>query len=201
MPRVSWLFLKRFIKRPMQVASVIPSSKVLVAKVAERFEFDKAKVVAEFGPGEGVHTRELVKRLPADGKLLLFEIDPDLATHLREEFAGDTRIEVLETDAAELPNELAQRQIAHCDYVLSGIPFSIMEPQKKKKLLQAIHDSLRPEPHSAFIIYQVTSELKQHAAPFFPDFDSEYCVQNIPPMFVIKFWRMPRQAGENKVAA
>jgi phospholipid N-methyltransferase len=123
-----------------------------------------------------------------DSRLLLFELDPELANHLRHHFREDARISVLNTDAANLPNELAAMCIEHCDYVVSGIPFSTMEIRKKRLLLQRIHESLAPNDESAFIIYQVTNELTGHAK-LFPRVKSEYCLQNIPPMFVTVFYK------------
>jgi phospholipid N-methyltransferase len=185
---MSVIFLKRFLQRPFQVASIIPSSKALIRKVAGKMDFSGPRVIAEFGPGEGCHTREIVNRMHADSRLLLFELDPELAQHLEEQFSADPRVTVLHQDAAELPNELAKREIAHCDYVVSGIPFSILEPGKKRQLLQHTYDSLAPHPRSAFIIYQVTNELVNHCRHF-ARVESEYCLQNIPPMFVSKFYR------------
>ena len=172
----------------MQVASIVPSSKVLIDRVAGKFDFSVPRIIAEFGPGEGCHTREMVKRMHPDSRLLLFELDPEFANHLRHYFRDDSRVSVLNTDAANLPNELASMGIQHCDYVVSGIPFSTMEIGKKRLLLQRIHESLAPNHESAFIIYQVTNELRGHAK-LFPRFKSEYCLQNIPPMYVIKFYK------------
>jgi len=172
----------------MQVASIIPSSKILIDRVASKFDFSGPRIIAEFGPGEGCHTREIVKRMHPDSRLLLFELDPELANHLRQHFRDDARISVLNTDAANLPGELASLGIEHCDYVVSGIPFSTMEIKKKRLLLQRIHESLAPKPHAAFIIYQVTNELRGHTK-FFARAKSEYCLQNIPPMFVTVFFK------------
>ena len=185
---MSVIFLKRFLQRPFQVASIIPSSKTLIRKVSSKMDFNGPRVIAEFGPGEGCHTREIVARMDADSRLLLFELDPELARHLEEQFSADPRVTVLHQDAAELPTELTRRGIAHCDYVVSGIPFSILEPGKKKQLLQHTYDSLAPHPRSAFIIYQVTNELVNHCRHF-ARVESEYCLQNLPPMFVSKFYR------------
>lgn len=172
----------------MQVASIVPSSRALVRKVASRINFDVARTIVEFGPGEGCHTREIVRRMHADANLLLFELDPQLATYLAEQFQSDSRVSVLNTDAAELPVELLKRGLSHCDYVVSGIPFSILELNKKRELLRAVHDSLAPRPHAAFIIYQVTKELVAHCRHF-ARIESQYCLQNIPPMFVTTFFR------------
>jgi phospholipid N-methyltransferase len=151
-------------------------------------DFSRPRVIAEFGPGEGCHTREIVSRMTADSRLLLFELDPELAGHLEDQFRDDVRVTVLNIDACDLPNQLLQRGINHCDYVVSGIPFSILEPGKKRELLQATFDSLSATPESAFIIYQVTNELVGHCRHF-PHVESEYCLQNIPPMFVTKFYK------------
>jgi phospholipid N-methyltransferase len=185
---MSVIFLKRFLQRPFQVASIVPSSKTLIRKVASKMDFSRPRVIAEFGPGEGCHTREIARRMTADSQLLLFELDPELAGHLGRQFDSDPRVTVLNADAADLPHHLLQRGIGHCDYVVSGIPFSILEPGKKRELLQSTFDSLAATPDSAFIIYQVTNELVGHCRHF-PHVESEYCLQNIPPMFVTKFYR------------
>ena len=36
------------------------------------------------GPGEGCHTREIVRRMHPESRLILFELDPELAQHLTE---------------------------------------------------------------------------------------------------------------------
>lgn len=173
----------------MQVASIVPSSKQLIRRVASKFDFSEPRVIAEYGPGEGCHTREIVQRMHPKSTLLLFELDPELASHLTHQFRHDPRIHVINANANEISAELNKRGIEHCDYVVSGIPFSTMEINKKRALLQKTFDALSPKPTSAFIIYQVTNELRQHATVF-PHAESEYCLQNIPPMFVTVFYKL-----------
>ena len=59
---MSALFFKRFLQRPLQVASIIPSSKALVQRVSSKIDFSRPLVIAEYGPGEGVHSREIARR-------------------------------------------------------------------------------------------------------------------------------------------
>ncbi len=157
---VSALFFKRFLKRPFQIASIVPSSKALVERVASKMDFSQRRVIAEYGPGEGVHSREISRRMTADSHLLLFELD----------------------------GAFARDGFPECDYILSGIPFSILPIEKKRALLQKTYDALAP--NGAFIIYQVTNELKQHAT-LFEHGESEYFLQNIPPMFITVFHKTP----------
>jgi phospholipid N-methyltransferase len=132
-----------------------------------------------------------------DSQLFLFELDPAFSRDLERQFASDPRVHVINRDAASLSEELALRGIAHCDYILSGIPFSILEIKKKRALLQDTYDALRPG--GAFIIYQVTNELRQHAT-FFDRAESEYCLQNIPPMFVTVFQKAKTRNGHVRTA-
>jgi phospholipid N-methyltransferase len=181
---VSALFFKRFLKRPFQIASIVPSSRAMVERVASKMDFSQRRVIAEYGPGEGVHSREIARRMTTDSHLLLFELDPAFARDLERQFADDPRVHVIHGDAASLPFELKRHGIACCDYILSGIPFSILKIEKKRALLRKTYDALAP--NGIFIIYQVTNELKQHAT-LFEHGKSEYFLQNIPPMFITVF--------------
>ena len=192
---VSALFFKRFLKRPFQIASIVPSSKALVERVASKMDFSQARVIAEYGPGEGVHSREIARRMSADSHLLLFELDAAFSRALERQFAGDPRVHVIHGDAASLPFELKRRGIACCDYILSGIPFSILKIDKKRALLRKTYDALGPS--GSFIIYQVTNELKQHAT-IFERAESEYFLQNIPPMFITVFHKTPWLQGRER---
>jgi phospholipid N-methyltransferase len=181
---MSVLFFKRFLQRPWQVASIMPSSKALVERVAGKMDFSQPRVIAEYGPGEGVHSREIARRMTADSHFLLFELDAAFSRDLKRQFADDPRVHVVHGDAARLPLELQRRGFPPCDYILSGIPFSILKIDKKRALLQKTYDALAPG--GSFIIYQVTNELKQHAT-LFECVESEYFLQNIPPMFITVF--------------
>ena len=181
---MSKLFLKRFLKRPFQIASIVPSSKALVERVGSKMDFTKPRVIAEYGPGEGVHSREIARRMTPDSHLLLFELDAALARTLERQFANDPRVQVIHGDAASLPYELKRHGFTSCDYILSGIPFSILKIDKKRALLRKTYDALKEG--GKFIIYQVTNELKQHATVF-QSAESEYFLQNIPPMFITVF--------------
>jgi phospholipid N-methyltransferase len=194
---MSVLFFKRFLKRPLQIASIVPSSKALVERVASKIDFDRARVIAEYGPGEGAHSRELAERMRPDAQLLLFELDPAFSGDLARQFANDRRLQVINANAATIRSELTRRGIAHCDYIVSGIPFSILELEKKRDLLRKTHDALAPG--GAFIIYQVTNELRQHATDF-ARAESEYFLQNIPPMFITVFYKSAMPNGSNGAA-
>lgn len=178
------LLFRRFLADPMRIAYVLPSSKQLIGRVLRDLDFSVAKVLVEFGGGEGCYTRELVKRLAPDAKLIVFEIDRELAAHLRKQFRGDERVIVSEVDAAHFREELRRHKLPEADYVISGIPFSYIPTAKKKALLQAVHDGLAER--GVFFAYQMTAELKGHGR-MFAQCEVSYFLANIPPMFVLAF--------------
>lgn len=193
---MSAIFLKRFLRSPFKVASIVPSSKTLIRKVSDKMDHRSPRVIAEYGPGEGCHTREIAKRMHPKSHLLLFEIDPELCGHLTKQFASDPRVSVHNQDCANLPEVLSQKGLSHCDYIVSGIPFSILEKDKKREILDKTFDVLAPESHTAFIIYQVTNELRTRGhCDHFARAESEYCLRNMPPMFVTKFFKMDAPTG------
>ncbi|MFQ6034560.1 MAG: ribose ABC transporter ATP-binding protein [Sedimentisphaerales bacterium] len=67
-------FAYEFFKYPIQIGTFTQSSKVVAKKMAEEIN-DSAKVV-EFGAGTGSVTAEILKRLPENGRLTCFEINP-----------------------------------------------------------------------------------------------------------------------------
>src|SRR3977135_131953 len=192
---MSALFFKRFLQRPFQIATIVPSSKALVERFARKMDFSQPRVIAEYGPGEGVHSREIVRRMSPGSQLLLFELDPAFSRDLRRQFADDPRVHVINWVAARFLEELECRGISHCDYILSGIPFSILEIKKKRALLAKTYEALAEG--GRFIIYQVTNALRQHVT-LFDRAESEYVLQNIPPMFITVFHKMNRRNGHRR---
>lgn len=188
---MSLLLLKRFLQRPRQVAYIVPSSRVLRKKVAAQMDLSRPRVVVEFGPGEGCHARHLLKVLPPGSRLLLIELDPILVPHLQKQFAGVPEVSIHHCDAARVVEILRAEGMDYCDYIVSGIPFSLMPQPQKAVILEQALQALRPEPHSALITYQVSKELDEngHCSHFGRRFH-EFCLANVPPMWVSVFHRL-----------
>src|SRR2546426_7020188 len=116
---MSALFFKRFLKRPFQIASIVPSSKALVERVADKIDFDGARVIAEYGPGEGVHSREIARRMRRDCQLLLFELGPAFSRGFQRPFCHHAPGPVINDKAAPPLLGLRRRGIDACDFIAS----------------------------------------------------------------------------------
>jgi len=69
------------------------------------------------------------------------EIDPMLADYLRAEYTG---VEVLVGDAAELERLFAEHRVSAVDAVVSGLPWSLIDPGAQRAIVDATARSLRP---------------------------------------------------------
>lgn len=181
---MSLLFFKRVLANPLRVGYVVPSSPFLTRQTAKRIDFSKPRVVVELGPGEGCHTRQIVKRMGPDSKLILLELDSEFAAHLKKYFANDPRVVVIHSDALHLPQALSDNGVTQCDYIVSGIPFLVVPEEIRNQILQNIANAMTKE--SRFITYQVTDQLCGHSH-LFKLAGREYCPLNIPPINVFEF--------------
>jgi 16S rRNA (adenine1518-N6/adenine1519-N6)-dimethyltransferase len=94
----------------------------VLAQIADALELTGDETVVEIGPGRGALTRHLAGRAR---RLVLIELDRALAANLREEFAGDPAVEVVEADV--LKSDIAE--LAGGRYVLVGnVPYYITTP-------------------------------------------------------------------------
>jgi phospholipid N-methyltransferase len=57
------------------VGSMIPSSRFLATKMLKNIPFDQAKVIVELGPGTGIFTEKIMKRLNPDTHLVVIELN------------------------------------------------------------------------------------------------------------------------------
>ncbi|KAB2639461.1 MAG: methyltransferase domain-containing protein [Verrucomicrobia bacterium] len=179
---MSLLFFKRLLANPIQVGYLVPSSPFLTRKTAKRIDFSKPRVVVELGPGEGCHTRQIARRMDPASRLILIELDGLFAEHLERQFHQDKRVTVVHGDALHLPETLENLGCAVPDYIVSGIPFTIMERQLREQLLASIARAMGPD--SVFITYQFSLQLSEHE--LFDLKRSEHCLFNVPPLNVLE---------------
>lgn len=181
---MSLLFLRRVLANPLRVGYVVPSSSFLTRQTAKCLDYSRPRVVVELGPGEGCHSRQILRRMCPESKLLLLELDEAFANHLKRQFAGDARVVVIHADARHLKAELNAAGIIRCDYIVSGLPFFLIKEPVKRELLIAISDAMDHE--TVFVTYQVSLELADEAELFRLS-HKKYCPLNIPPINILEF--------------
>ncbi len=180
-------FLKGFLRNPKEVGSVIPSSRFLTRRVLECGAVDKARVIVELGPGTGVFTGEILKRMRPDAKLVAVEINPKFVKMLRTSYL-DPRLSVYEGSASDLEKALIEAGTSQADLVVSGIPFSTLARETRRETLEAARRVLAPGGH--FVAYQVRSHVRRFADPVFGPGETHREFLNLPPMRIY-VWQRP----------
>src|SRR5205823_5572245 len=137
----SLLFWRQYLRRPLGVGAIAPSSSSLARAMVEVLGATAGDMVVELGPGTGVFTEQLLKAGIARDRLILIESDRRFAGFLRNAFKGVT---VINGDARRLPAILAKRGCAQVSRILSGLPLRSMASEMRTDIAHAMSQSLEP---------------------------------------------------------
>lgn len=172
------IFIKEFIKHPLQIGSVIPSSRFLERRIVEAADIATAKVVVELGPGTGGTTRAILRTMPQHARLLCIEINPHF--HALVSKIEDSRLIVHLGSASELRQIMSTYDLETPNAVVSGIPFSTLSKSVATQIIEAITSSLAWDGY--FVAYQVSKRLATLCQPFLGSCHTTVEYFNIPPM-------------------
>jgi phospholipid N-methyltransferase len=181
-----WMFFRGFIKHPVMVGSVIPSSKMLIDKMLEPVDWANCRLFVEYGPGVGTFTQQILERLAPDATLLTIDTNPDFTDYLNRKFT-DSRLVAVTGSAADVRGIMEASGFAQADFILSGLPFSTLPPGVGDKIAEQTAAALRPG--GAFLVYQFSPKVRQYIAPFFKRIDRGFEWRNIPPATLFWAWK------------
>ena len=176
-------FFSEFLKHPLQVASIIPSSRFVERRIVETAGVDFAKSIIELGPGTGGTTRAILNAMAPQARLLSIEINPrlyELVTRIRDE-----RFIAHNGSAEDLPEILSAYGVGIPEVLISGIPFSTISRSSGSKILEAISSVLAPG--GRFVAYQVSSHVASICRPFLGTAQVEVQLFNIPPLRIYRW--------------
>lgn len=185
-----WQFLRGFLKNPVMVGSVIPSSRVLIEKMLNPVDWDATKVFVEYGPGVGTFTRPILDKLTPDAKLVAIDTNAEFTNYLRDSI-DDERLIAVTGSAADVEKILSDRGLESADFVLSGLPFSTLPPGVGEKIAEATARVIRPG--GAFLVYQFSPKVLDFIKPWFERVDRGFEWINVPPATLFWAWREPGQ--------
>jgi phospholipid N-methyltransferase len=182
-PSPKWQFLRGFLKNPVMVGSVIPSSRVLINKMLGPVDWANTKLFVEYGPGVGTFTRPVLEKLGNDGRLVTIDTNPDFTRYLKESI-DDPRLIAINGSAADVEKILADHKLGSADYVLSGLPFSTLPAGVGDAIAEATSNVIRPG--GAFLVYQFSPKVRDFIQPYFAPIKRGFEWINVPPATL--FW-------------
>jgi len=172
------MFASQFLKHPVMIGSIIPSSRFLIDRMLAPVDWSRADVFVEYGPGVGTITRPILDRMKPDARLIAIDTNQDFCAYLREEIA-DPRLSVVNRSAADLEAILADHGLSGADYVISGLPFSTLPQGVGPAIVKATRQMLRPG--GIFLVYQFSPKVRDFLAAEFTTIDHAFELINIPP--------------------
>lgn len=172
------LFARSFFKHPNMVGWFLPSSPFLVDEVLKQIDWDKARVIVEYGPGVGAFTMRLLERMRPDAKLIALEINPDFYRYLSDSL-HDPRLELVRESAADIDKVLARLGFSHADYVISGIPFKTLPDALRDVIVRKTHSVLHP--NGTFLVYQFSDAVRPYLERVFGRVSRNFELLNILP--------------------
>jgi phosphatidylethanolamine/phosphatidyl-N-methylethanolamine N-methyltransferase len=142
-------FLKEFVTNPQNVGAITPSSEELAVALAGSIDWDRVRVVAEYGPGLGSITRAILERL--DGQdFFAIELNEAYADALSEQFPD---LQVYRDSAANIEQIAATHGSTPIDAVVSSLPWANFSEDLQDELLDATMNVLAPDGQFATFSY------------------------------------------------
>ncbi len=141
----------------------------------------------ELGPGTGVVTREILRRMRPDARLLSLEVNPIFVDQCRR--IGDPRLTLRRACASQLPTILDEEGMDGVDAVVSSLPLSIMDDDLVERILHESRASLQP--HGRFIQYQYSLTGYARMTTHYPSVAVAFTPLNVPPAFVYTCFKQP----------
>ena len=188
-PSPQWQFLRGFLKHPVMVGSVIPSSRVLIERMLRPVDWKNTRLFVEYGPGVGTFTRPVLEKLGPDATLVAIDTNADFINYLTESIA-DPRLAAVTGSASDVEKILNERGLGQADYVLSGLPFSTLPPGVGDAIAEATAKVIRPG--GAFLVYQFSPKVRDFIAPYFERIERGFEWVNVPPATLFWAWREPK---------
>ena len=180
------MFVRGFIKHPVMVGSIVPSSPTLIRHMLRPVDWKNTKLFVEYGPGVGTFCRPVLERLPRDGQLIVIDTNPLYIDYLKATIS-DSRFTPVLGSAADVEQIVRAHGHDHADYVLSGLPFSTLPDGIGPAIAAATHRVLRPG--GAFLVYQFSAKARDFMARHFTHIDAGFEPLNVLPCKLFWGWK------------
>jgi phospholipid N-methyltransferase len=177
------VFIQEFLKHPLQIGSIIPSSHSLERRIVEASGVASANVVVELGSGTGGITRAILRTMPSQAKLLSIEINSHF--HALVSSIDDDRLIAHLGSASDLKEIISLYDLDAPNAIVSGVPFSTMSRSAGSQILETVSSLLVP--NGRFVAYQVSNRVATLCQPFLGSGQTATELFNIPPMRIFQW--------------
>jgi phosphatidylethanolamine/phosphatidyl-N-methylethanolamine N-methyltransferase len=179
------LFLRRWLKDPLKIGAIAPSSRELGTAMARLVPAGSQDPVIELGGGTGSITEALLDAGIAPARLFVVERDEALHDLLVRRFPG---VRVLLGDAAELTTLFRPLGIARAGAIVSGLPLLAMRESVRDRIVEESFALLAPGAPYIQFTYGLASPIPRRKLGVQGEVKSRV-LNNLPPASVWLYHR------------
>lgn len=128
-------FLQAFLKNPLKVGAIAPSSPELAAEMLAGIHPDDHNIVLELGVGTGAITKFLRGAIPSRDSYLGIELDGDLVKTLNKNFPD---MNIIQGNAAEAYSIHQELGLGKVRYLVCCLPFVSLPKEVSESVLTEI---------------------------------------------------------------
>lgn len=181
--------LQAFLKNPLKVGSIAPSSPELALKMIEGIEADEENIVLELGVGTGAITKFLQDRIPNDESYLGIELDKDLVKSLKKNYHN---LKIVSGNACETSLIHQKSGLGKVGYIICCLPFVSLPNEVGEKILSEIDEFMQEG--CTFRTFQYAHGYYMPSAIKLREFmrrrygkskKSKLIVKNVPPAYTL----------------
>ena len=174
-------FITQFLKESKMVGSVRPSSRFLMEKMLQNIDFENSKIIVELGPGTGVFTYEILKKMAPDAVLLIFELNQRFIRILKRNIKDKRAIFVYDS-AEKLEEYLEKHNLKNADVIVSSLPLFNFPQELRETIINNSYKTLKNS--GKYIQFQYSTQAKKMLESTFDSVDITFTPLNFPPAFV-----------------
>lgn len=182
-------FLQAFIKNPLKVGAITPSSPELAREMLKGIEPDENNIILELGVGTGAITKFIEEKVPDEKSYLGVELDGKLVNSLNVRFPN---LKILKGNACELEKIHKKSGLGKVSSIICCLPFVSMPNDVGEKILSEIETFmekgclLRTFQYAHGFYMPSAIKLREFMRRRYgKSYKSPLIVKNVPPAYVL----------------
>lgn len=174
-------FFREAIRDIKTSGTIFPSSRFLTRRIVNTINFSKVKVIVEFGPGNGIITKEILNRIPKGATLIAFEINDKFFQSLEK--IKHSQLIIEKASAENVEAILKKHGFDKADCIISSLPLTNIPTEISDRILDNAYKAMKKD--TLFVQYQYSLTYYKKLKEVFNDqVKLSFEAFNIPPAFV-----------------
>ena len=183
--KLLYLWFKNYIKHPLEIGAIFPTSKITSKLMASELEINKDLLVVELGPGTGRITQAILNKNVKAKDLILVEINDQFSNALKIKYP---QVEIYSEDAVTFLTKFQKRYKRKIDIIISAIPLVSLDKNNNDLLCDLAMKNLSAKGKFIQITYFIKCSFSENIIKKLQKKKNlvGFSLINIPPAFVWK---------------